>query len=233
MIVSNDNFIKLRSVGLFFYPGSKILGRGKISKKIKLNPNVSIVSSNIQAYTYTYSSLYSSSVGSYCSIASNVHFVGNHDLKRVTTSPCTMHSENDDIFAEFPYRTESNPLLFMGNVSIGSDVWIGSFVTIMPGIHIGNGAVIGAGAVVTKDVPDFAIQCGVPARTKKMRFQDPIQERIMKIKWFQYDWSNLPIHWDNAEKTLDEMEENLSKAKKISYNFEYIADNKNITIKGI
>jgi acetyltransferase-like isoleucine patch superfamily enzyme len=41
---------------------------------------------------------------------------------------------------------------------------IGSNATIMAGINVGEGALIGAGAVVTKDVPDFAIVAGVPAR---------------------------------------------------------------------
>ena len=41
---------------------------------------------------------------------------------------------------------------------------IGTHATIMGGITVGEGALIGAGAVVTKDVPDFAIVVGVPAR---------------------------------------------------------------------
>lgn len=54
-------------------------------------------------------------------------------------------------------------------VIIGNDVWIGMRSIIMPGVKIGNGAVIGAGAVVTKDVPDYAIVGGVPARIIKYR----------------------------------------------------------------
>jgi acetyltransferase-like isoleucine patch superfamily enzyme len=41
---------------------------------------------------------------------------------------------------------------------------IGSNATIVPGVTIGEGALVGAGAVVTKDVPDYAIVAGVPAR---------------------------------------------------------------------
>jgi len=41
---------------------------------------------------------------------------------------------------------------------------IGSNATILCGVTIGEGALVGAGAVVNKDVPDFAIVAGVPAR---------------------------------------------------------------------
>lgn len=54
-------------------------------------------------------------------------------------------------------------------VYIGNDVWIGTRAIILPGVKIGNGVIIGAGAVVTKDVPDFAIVGGVPAKVVKMR----------------------------------------------------------------
>ena len=57
----------------------------------------------------------------------------------------------------------------IAEVVIGNDVWIGMRVIIMPGVKIGNGVVIGAGAVVTKDVPDFAIVGGVPAKIIRYR----------------------------------------------------------------
>jgi maltose O-acetyltransferase len=49
-------------------------------------------------------------------------------------------------------------------IIVGNDSWIGANVTIMPGVKIGQFCVIGAGAVVTKDVPDYSIAAGVPAR---------------------------------------------------------------------
>ena len=54
-------------------------------------------------------------------------------------------------------------------VYIGDDVWIGGRVTILPGVHIGKGAIVGAGAVVTKDVPEYAIVGGNPAKIIRYR----------------------------------------------------------------
>lgn len=54
-------------------------------------------------------------------------------------------------------------------VVIGNDVWIGRRVMILAGVHIGNGVIIGAGAIVTKDVPNYAIVAGNPARIIRFR----------------------------------------------------------------
>lgn len=54
-------------------------------------------------------------------------------------------------------------------IHIGDDVWIGSRVTILPGVNVGSHVIIGAGAVVTKDIPDYAIVGGVPAKVIRMR----------------------------------------------------------------
>lgn len=54
-------------------------------------------------------------------------------------------------------------------VTVGNDVWIGMRSIIMPGVKIGNGVIIGAGAVVTKDIPDYAVVGGVPAKIIRFR----------------------------------------------------------------
>lgn len=54
-------------------------------------------------------------------------------------------------------------------VKIGNDVWIGARSIIMKGVNIGNGAIIGAGALVVKDVPEYAVVGGNPAKIIKFR----------------------------------------------------------------
>ena len=56
-----------------------------------------------------------------------------------------------------------------GPVVIGDDVWLGAGAIVLDGVRIGKGCIVGAGAVVTKDLPDYAVAVGVPAKVTKMR----------------------------------------------------------------
>ena len=62
-----------------------------------------------------------------------------------------------------------------GKVTIRKNAWIGMNVTIGPGVTIGRYAVVAAGAVVTKDIPDYAVAGGVPA--KVLRYLDPAEQQ--------------------------------------------------------
>lgn len=59
-------------------------------------------------------------------------------------------------------------------VAIGDDCWIGGNTTIMPGVTIGKGCTIGAGSIVTKDIPDFSVAIGSPAKVVKK--VDPVPD---------------------------------------------------------
>lgn len=54
-------------------------------------------------------------------------------------------------------------------IVIDDDVWIGYGVTILPGVHIGKGSIIAAGAVCTKDIPEYVVAGGIPAKVIKHR----------------------------------------------------------------
>lgn len=73
---------------------------------------------------------------------------------------------HETIRLDIPMRLQTAPKI---PVTIGDDVWIGARAIILPGKNIGKGVIIGAGAVVTKDVPDYAIVGGNPAKIIKFR----------------------------------------------------------------
>ena len=57
------------------------------------------------------------------------------------------------------------------STTLGNDVWLGANVIVTAGVNIGNHVIVAAGAVVTKDIPDYAIVGGVPAKVLKFRNQ--------------------------------------------------------------
>lgn len=102
-------------------------------------------------------------------------------------------------YEEFRFVDDSNKY----SVVIGNDVWIGSDVTIMEGIKIGDGAIIAAGAVVTKNVPEYAIVAGVPARIIKYRFEEDDIKFLLKLRWWDksIDWIELySQYFDDIDK---------------------------------
>lgn len=70
---------------------------------------------------------------------------------------------------------ERHTIYTYGKVTIKKNAWIGMNVTICPGVTVGKYAVVAAGAVVTKNVPDYAVVGGVPA--KIIRFQEPSEQK--------------------------------------------------------
>ena len=79
----------------------------------------------------------------------------------------------------------SSDYIAVGNPVIVKDyVWLGSRSIILPGVTIGKGAVIAAGAIVTKDVADYTVVAGVPA--KKIGNRNPnLNYKLGKWRWFQ------------------------------------------------
>lgn len=131
---------------------------------------------NIGDFTYIgfNSNITESSIGRFCSIANNVSIgIGEHRISRVSTS---------SIFYENPFKTLTNK-----ECSIGNDVWVGSNSVIRRGVTVGNGAIIGANSFVNKDVKDFEIVGGVPAKHIRMRFDKEAIAILNKHQWWNYD----------------------------------------------
>ena len=130
------------------------------------------------------------SIGAFCSFADGISITGNnHPLTYVSTHPLVycadlgrfVPADRPDLLDEAKNR----------RVVIGNDVWIGHGVIILPSVTIGNGAVVGAGAVVTKDVPDFAIVAGNPAKVIRCRFDEAKIKQLNESQW--WDWADEEI----------------------------------------
>ena len=122
-------------------------------------------------------------IGNFVSIADNVTFVlgGEHRLDWVTTSPLMELSS----FYQFTRHIEGHPAS-KGDIIVGNDVWIGTGAIILSGVTIGDGSVIGAGSLVSKDVPDFAVVGGNPAKIIKMRFDEKTCNSLRNIAWWNW-----------------------------------------------
>lgn len=109
-------------------------------------------------------------LGDYSGIGINCKLNGKVIIgKHVMMGPeCLIYTRNHK-FDDINITMDKQGFQEWKPVIIGDDVWIGGRVIILPGKHIGNGAIIGAGSVVTKDVEDYSIVAGNPARKVKSR----------------------------------------------------------------
>lgn len=91
-------------------------------------------------------------IGKNCLIAQNVSMVAaGHSTKK------------SDLIVNQPWSKDKTGII------LHDDVWVGANSVILPGVRIMKGAIIGAGSVVTKDVDEYSIVAGVPARHLKYR----------------------------------------------------------------
>lgn len=163
----------------------------------ELQAHTSLVESSFGDYSYTAGDvdIIYSDIGRFCSIASHVRInPGNHPMQRVTQHHMTYRRRQfglgaHDDEAIFDWRRQYR-------CRVGHDVWIGHAAIIMPGVTIGHGAVVGAGSVVTKDVGAYQVVAGVPAKPLRLRFPQPVIERLLQIAWWDWDRSALERGFD-------------------------------------
>lgn len=171
-------------------------------------------------------SLNNARIGRYSSMASGVT-VGAHEHPTdwLTTSRTAYYPEIhgwDVIVAgdaapsvharKRPYTT-SCPL-----TTIGPDVWLGQGAFLKAGVTIGPGAIVGARATVLADVPPYAIVVGTPARVVRLRFPEPVVERLLRIAWWRYsiyDLFDAPM--DSIEAALDTIEDLVARNAVLPY----------------
>ena len=145
---------------------------------------------------------YVESIGAFTSIAAGAIVVVNHAIDLISTAPFLyqqeagkeLGKEYKDYCEEewyFPDVMPKGEQHKYKKCRIGNDVWIGYNVIITNGSNIGNGAIVAAGAVVTKDVPDYAVEAGVPAKVIRYRYTPEQIKKLNAIAW--WDWPDEKI----------------------------------------
>jgi acetyltransferase-like isoleucine patch superfamily enzyme len=156
-------------------------------------------------------------IGAFCAIGARTSINPfNHPIDWLSTNEFQYHPMSFDWVPEYTQieRLERTPDMFQ-HVTVGSDVWTGHNVNIMSGVSVGDGAVIAAGAVVTRDVPPYAIVAGVPATVKRLRFPEKTIERLLEVKWWELELSDLSgLPFRDVDRCLDLLEE--IKARKMA-----------------
>jgi chloramphenicol O-acetyltransferase type B len=123
-------------------------------------------------------------IGKFCSIASGVKFMmggtQGHNYSWIANYPFDFLDDDFDGYQKVPPKGQKHK----GDTVVGNDVWLGFGVTLMAGVEIGDGAVVAANSHVVKNVPPYAIVGGNPAKLIKMRFPEPVVERLLQLKWW-------------------------------------------------
>lgn len=177
-----------------------------ISKRVKLEDNVQIGDFTYLNSDKSWSNIDTNvRIGKFCSIAPGVNIgAGNHDYTYVTTHPILFDKYYESKLKLKPNSQKKDGLKDKEVYTyIGNDVWIGLNAVIKRGIVVGNGSVIAAGAVVVKDVPDYAIVGGNPAKIIKYRTtEENINYMKNNEKDMWWNWEKKKIS-DNIDKLYD------------------------------
>jgi virginiamycin A acetyltransferase len=123
-------------------------------------------------------------IGKFCMIASDVQFImngANHLTKSISSFPFAIFGE------DWKNAMDGKNYPTKGNTEIGNDVWIGFNSIIMPGVKIGDGAIIATNSTVTKNVEPYSIVGGNPAKEIKKRFSKEQIEKLLEIKWWNWE----------------------------------------------
>jgi acetyltransferase-like isoleucine patch superfamily enzyme len=127
-------------------------------------------------------------IGRYCSIAAYVEVFlgGGHRVDWMSTFPFGHIYQEELGTWNIPGHPHTR-----GDVRIGNDVWIGQGATIMSGVTIGDGAVIAANSHVVKSVPPYTLVGGNPAREIRLRFDEAIVDRLLRLRWWELPTQNV------------------------------------------
>ena len=211
-----DDFERLEIKEPKVHPNAKLQGV-KLGRYADIGERVILRDVKIGDFTYMErhgEGIYAD-IGKFCSIAANVRMNAlEHPIVRLMSHKMTYRP--NEYFRHIGLDMDYRAYRQSKRVTIGNDVWIGHGAVIMPGISIGHGSVIGANAVVTRDVGNYTIVAGSPARPIRARFPAEIVERLLTLQW--WDWPVAMIYRAMPDIQVLEISEFLDKWEVIAAN---------------
>jgi phosphonate metabolism protein (transferase hexapeptide repeat family) len=153
-----------------------------------------VISSDLMDYAYLIrdADVFNAEVGKFANIASHVRINPvNHPMWRATLHHFTYRAKSHFMDKDDDDADEVSNWRNSNRVIIGPDVWIGHAAIVMPGVSVGTGAIIGSGSVVTKNVADYTIVAGNPARLIRRRVTEDVEAALKRIKWWDWNRSEL------------------------------------------
>jgi acetyltransferase-like isoleucine patch superfamily enzyme len=126
-------------------------------------------------------------IGKFCSIGTRCVFMlgGNHNNNRISTYP----------FHKLMMNIEKLDRHTNGDVVIKDDCWLGNFSCFLSGVTVGEGSIVGALSVVRRDVRPYSVVIGNPSIEIRRRFSDSDIEKLLELKWWNWDSSKIKKNW--------------------------------------
>lgn len=126
------------------------------------------------------------SIGENCEIGDYGHIVAHENVKfgnnvliasKVFISD-TNHGNYSGDNQDNPRIAPNDRPLHTNPITINDNVWLGDNVVVLPGVEIGKGSIIGANSVVNRNIPEYTIAAGTPARViKEFNFDTNVWEK--------------------------------------------------------
>ncbi|MTH65553.1 chloramphenicol acetyltransferase [Paracoccus shanxieyensis] len=182
---------KLSPDAPFLHEGAQI-ANSDFGRYCEVGADARVLNSSFGDYSYCerLSDIANTTIGKFANIAAMTR-IGPTDHPMTTASLHHFLYRSDDYFDDAAPDADFFAARAARRTVIGHDTWIGHGAIIKPEVSVGHGAIVAAGAVVTKDVPDWMIVAGCPAKPLRERFPAEIGARLMALSWWDWDHARL------------------------------------------
>lgn len=177
---------RLTAEAPFIHPDCSIT-EARFGRYVEIGQGTRVAYSSWGDYSYCdrYADIANAEIGKFSNIASYVRIgATDHPMEKASLHHFLYRSADyfDDATADADWFAKRRAR----RAVIGHDTWLGHGAQVRPEVRVGHGAVVAGGAIVTKDVPDYMIVAGIPAKPLRARFPETVASGLLELAW--WDW---------------------------------------------